>query len=100
MAARAHFDPKEYWRRTLRRLLLLLAIWFLVGPVLSIIAVEPLNRFSIGGVPLGFWMGQQGSIYVFVVLIFMNAWLADRLDREFDVHETSETTRHVSGGEH
>jgi putative solute:sodium symporter small subunit len=100
MASRAHFDPTEYWRRTLRRLLVLLAIWLLVGPILSIIAVEPLNRFSIGGVPFGFWMGQQGSIYVFVVLIFVNAWLADRLDREFDVHETPGTTRQIESAEH
>lgn len=78
---------QRYWHRTLRRILLLLAVWFLVGPIMSIILVEPLNSFSIAGVPFGFWMGQQGSIYVFVVLIFANAWLADRQDREFDVHE-------------
>ena len=87
MTVRTPFDPREYWRRTLRRILLLLSVWLLVGPVLSILLVEPLNAFTLGGVPFGFWMGQQGSIYVFVVLIFLNAWLADRQDREFDVHE-------------
>lgn len=92
------FDHERYWRRTQRRILTLLAIWFLAGPVMGIILVEPLNRFSLGGVPFGFWMAQQGSIYVFVVLIFVNAWLADRQDREFDVHETAATTRHVVGG--
>ena len=91
------FDREKYWRRTITRILVLLSIWFLVGPVMSILFVEPLNRFSIGGVPFGFWMGQQGSIYVFVVLIFVNAWLADRQDQEFDVHETPETTRSVVG---
>lgn len=100
MAASAAFDPREYWRRTKRRLLTLVGIWFLAGPVLSIVLVEPLNRFSLGGVPFGFWMGQQGSIYIFVVLIFVNAWMADRLDREFDVHETAATTRRVEGGGH
>jgi putative solute:sodium symporter small subunit len=95
MPAHAEFDADEYWRRTLRRILILLAIWFLVGPVMSIVLVEPLNRFDIGGIPVGFWMGQQGSIYVFVVLIFINAWLADRLDREFGVEETPATIRHV-----
>ena len=81
------FDHRQYWRRTLRRILVLLAIWLLVGPVMSIILVEPLNQLSLGGVPFGFWMGQQGAIYVFVVLIFANAWLADRQDREFGVAE-------------
>lgn len=95
MTVRHDFDQVKYWRRTLTRILVLLAIWLLVGPVMSILLVEPLNRFSIGGVPFGFWMGQQGSIYVFVALIFVNAWLADRQDEEFDVHETPETTQGV-----
>jgi putative solute:sodium symporter small subunit len=47
-------------------------------------------------VPLGFWMAQQGSIYVFVVLIFLNAWLADRADRAFGVDETPATTQHTA----
>lgn len=87
MTAPSTFDPRLYWKRTLRRILFLLAIWLLVGPIMSIVLVEPLNRFSLGGIPFGFWMGHQGSIYVFVILIFANAWLADRQDREFDVHE-------------
>lgn len=90
------FARERYWRQTLSRILVLLAIWLLVGPVMSIVFVEELNRFSLGGVPFGFWMGQQGSIYVFVVLIFANAWLADRQDRAFNVHETPETVRQVT----
>lgn len=97
MTVQHTFDQEKYWRRTITRILVLLSIWLLVGPVMSIVFVEPLNRFSIGEIPFGFWMGQQGSIYVFVILIFVNAWLADRQDREFDVHETPETTRHVVG---
>lgn len=93
-----NFDQVKYWRRTVRRILLLLSVWFLVGPVMSIIFVEQLNQYSIGGIPFGFWMGQQGSIYVFVILILLNCIFADRLDREFDVHETPETTRHVVSG--
>jgi len=94
------FDRDLYWRRTVRRILLLLAIWFIVGPVMGIILVEPLNRVSIGGVPFGFWMAQQGAIYVFVIIIFVNSWLADRVDHEFDVHETASTTQHVRTGDH
>jgi putative solute:sodium symporter small subunit len=89
------FDPRAYWRSTLRRILLLLTAWALAGPVLGILLVEPLNGYTIAGTPLGFWIAHQGSIYVFVVLIFLNAWLADRNDRAFGVHETAETTQHT-----
>jgi putative solute:sodium symporter small subunit len=100
MVAESTFDRDLYWRRTIRRILVLVGIWALVGPVMGILLVEPLNQFSIGGVPFGFWMAQQGSIYVFVILIFLNSWLADRTDREFNVHETLETTQHISATEH
>jgi putative solute:sodium symporter small subunit len=95
MTTEPDFDRTLYWRLTRRRILLLLLVWVFVGPLMSIILVEPMNRLSIGGVPLGFWMAQQGAIYVFVLLIFVNSWLADRIDRRFDVHETSTTTQHV-----
>jgi putative solute:sodium symporter small subunit len=70
------------WSRVLRRTIWLLAIWFLVGPVMGILLVEPLNEFSLGGIPFGFWVSQQGSIYVFIVLIFVYAVMGDRSDRE------------------
>ena len=100
MPPAASFDPRAYWRATLQRIVLLLAVWVLAGPVLGILLVEPLNRYAIAGVPLGFWMAQQGSIYVFVVLIFLNAWLADRADRHHGVHETPETTQHTLAAPH
>ena len=75
------YDRRAYWRSTLRRIAILLTIWALVGPVMSILFVEQVNTMTIAGVPFGFWMGQQGSIYIFVILIFVNAWMADRLDR-------------------
>lgn len=95
MSPEPAFDRRLYWRRTVQRILVLVAIWAIVGPVMGIVLVRPLNQFSLGGVPFGFWMAQQGAIYLFVVLIFVNAWLADRLDHEFNVHETAETTQHV-----
>jgi putative solute:sodium symporter small subunit len=94
------FDPRAYWRVTIRRILLLLSVWLLAGPVAGILLVRPLNAYTLGGVPLGFWMAQQGSIYVFVVLIFVNAWLADRADRAFGVEETPETTQHTWAAPH
>jgi putative solute:sodium symporter small subunit len=49
--------------------------------------VDQLDQFRIGGFRLGFWIAQQGAIYVFVIEIFVYAWLMNRLDRKFDVHE-------------
>lgn len=98
MSEAAPFDRDRYWRRTIKRIRVLIAIWFVVGPVMGIVLVRPMNSVSIGGVPFGFWMAQQGSIYIFVILIFINCWLADRLDREFDVQETLDTTQHVRSG--
>ena len=80
-------DARNYWKANLRTVVLLLAIWFVVGFVCSILFIEPLNGFKIGKIGLGFWFAQQGSIYVFVALIFYYAWRMSKLDREFDVHE-------------
>ena len=81
---------QNYWRANIRILLVLLGIWFLVGHVLSIFFVEALNKIHIGGFPLGFWFAQQGSIYVFIILIFVYARLMARLDKKYDVHEDGE----------
>lgn len=80
-------NRKAYWKRNLRYLVLLLAIWFLVSYGAGIFLVEPLNNLKLGGFKLGFWFAQQGSIYIFVILIFVYVWLMNRLDREFDVDE-------------
>lgn len=74
-------DGSAYWRENLRILVILLSIWFGVSFGLGILLVEPLNAFHIAGFPLGFWFAQQGSIYVFVVLIFVYARWMDRVDR-------------------
>lgn len=84
-------DPSNkmsaYWRKNLRTLLILLCIWFTVSFGFGIILVEPLNQFKLGGYPLGFWFAQQGSIYSFIILIFVYVIRMNMLDREFDVHE-------------
>ena len=70
----------EYWRTNLRYLSILLSIWFLVSYVFSILLVDKLDRFQIGGFKLGFWFAQQGSIFTFVVLVFVYVFLMNRLD--------------------
>jgi len=76
-----------YWKANLRLVFVCLAIWFVVTYVLGILLAMPLNAVSLGGYKLGFWIAQQGSMYVFVALIFFYAWRMNKLDREFDVHE-------------
>ncbi|SDB55206.1 putative solute:sodium symporter small subunit [Desulfonatronum thiosulfatophilum] len=77
----------EYWGKNLRLIGILLGIWGLVSFVFGILLVNPLNKIMIGGFPLGFWFAQQGSIYVFVVLIFVYCWLMNKMDKEYDVQE-------------
>ncbi len=83
---------KAYWRRNLTYVGILLAIWFLVSYGFGILLVEQLNAIRIGGFQLGFWFAQQGSIYVFVILIFVYVRLMNRLDREFDVDERDDAS--------
>ena len=78
---------RAYWKANRRLILVLLSIWAAVSLVCGILLVEPLNKIRFFGVPLGFWFAQQGSIYVFVALIFIYAWRMDKLDRDHDVHE-------------
>ena len=66
---------------------MLLSIWFLVSYGFGILLVDMLDSVRLGGFKLGFWFSQQGSIYVFVVLIFVYVRLMNRLDREFEVDE-------------
>lgn len=80
-------DRRTYWRRQLRRTTILLAIWAVTGFGLSILFVEELNQITLGDMPLGFWMAQQGSIYVFILLILAYALLMERADREAGLDE-------------
>lgn len=73
----------SYWKLNIRYLVVLLTIWFLVSYGFGILWVEELNQIQLGGFKLGFWFAQQGSIYVFIVLIFVYVWLMNRLDKRF-----------------
>ncbi|MEQ8550430.1 MAG: DUF4212 domain-containing protein [Cyclobacteriaceae bacterium] len=78
---------KIYWNRNLNYLLTLLSIWFAVSFGAGILFAEELNSIRIGGFKLGFWFAQQGSIYTFVILIFIYVRLMNKLDKDFDVDE-------------
>ncbi len=76
-----------YWKRNLSLMIRCLVVWFVVSYGFGILLVDQLNQIQIGGYKLGFWFAQQGSIYVFVVLIFYYARKMGQLDREFNVEE-------------
>ena len=73
----------DYWRKNLKYLIILLSIWFTVSFGFGIILVDQLNTIQFFGFKLGFWFAQQGSIYVFVILIFVYIYLMNRLDKNF-----------------
>jgi len=78
---------KAYWKTNLKYLAILLGIWFLVSYGFGILFVDELNKIRIGGFKLGFWFAQQGSIFVFVALIFIYVKLMNRLDKKYNLDE-------------
>lgn len=80
-------QASAYWKRNVSLVAKLMVVWFAVSYGCGILFVEALNRVQLGGYKLGFWFAQQGSIYVFVALIFYYARKMAALDREFGVDE-------------
>ena len=78
---------EAYWKANLKLVAWCLAIWFVVSYLFGIILVDQLNAIKIGGYQLGFWFAQQGSMYIFVILIFFYAARMRKLDEKFNVHE-------------
>lgn len=77
----------RYWATNLKYLTILLSIWFVVSYCCGILFADELNKFRIAGFKVGFWFAQQGSIYVFVILIFVYVKLMNRLDKRHGVDE-------------
>lgn len=80
-------DSSGYWKATLGLLTKILIVWFLVSFGAGILFADLLNNISLGGYPLGFWFAHQGSMYIFIVLIFYYGKKMGEIDRQFDVHE-------------
>ena len=99
-----------YWKKNLRYLLVLLIIWFVSSFILGIVFVDYLDGvkktsegvvenphsifhgFRLGGFKLGFWIAQQGAIYVFLIIIALYVWLMNKLDKEFNIEEKEIST--------
>ena len=80
-------NRKAYWRANLRLTAIMLAVWFTISYLAGIVFVEQLNAINLGGYKLGFWFAQQGSMYGFVVIIFVYAHLMAKIDRKFGVND-------------
>jgi putative solute:sodium symporter small subunit len=78
---------QSYWRANRLLIAILLSIWAIVSFVLSILLAKPLYELRVGNLPMSFWWAHQGSMFVFVILIFVYAIVMDRIDRKYDVHE-------------
>ena len=76
-------NAKAYWKENIRYVIILLSIWFLVSYGAGILFKELLDKIRIGGFKLGFWFAQQGSMYVFVILIFVYVHLMNKLDKKY-----------------
>jgi putative solute:sodium symporter small subunit len=87
MSQLSEAQAKQYWKRNRSLMIRLMIIWFVVSFGCGILWVDTLNLIRIGGYKLGFWFAQQGSIFVFIGLIFYYVVAMARLDREFGVEE-------------
>ena len=74
---------QNYWKTNLKYLVVLLLVWFTVSFGFGILLVDQLNKIRFGGFKLGFWFAHKGSIYVFVILIFVYIYLMNSLDKKF-----------------
>ncbi|MBW6463614.1 MAG: DUF4212 domain-containing protein [Firmicutes bacterium] len=87
MSVHATKDLQAYWKENLVIISAHLAIWFFVSFFCGIMIANQLDAIMIGGFPLGFWFANQGSMIVFVILIWSYVWMMNKLDRKYDVHE-------------
>ncbi len=80
-------DLEAYWKENITWVVILLAIWFLVSYVAGIILANVLENYYLGGFPLGFWFANQGSMVIFVLLIYAYVLIMNRIDKKYDVQE-------------
>lgn len=78
---------QQFWRTKFRYLLIFLSLWFVIGQILPVFAVDYLNQYKIGGWPLGIWFAFQGSLILFVILFFVYNYLMGRLEKKYNINE-------------
>ena len=87
-------NADTYWKSNIRIVLALLSIWFFISFGCGILLVDFLDQFRLGGFKLGFWIAQQGAIFIFVALIYAYIYLMDKLDEEYNLQ--SSKTKNIS----
>jgi putative solute:sodium symporter small subunit len=87
MASEQNDQAQAYWSANIKLISILLVIWALVSYVFGILLAPALNNIYIGQLPAGFWFAQQGSMFTFVILIFVYAFMMDKIDQQYDVQE-------------
>jgi putative solute:sodium symporter small subunit len=83
-------NAHEYWKSNIRIVLSLLAVWFFISFVCGILLVDVLDSIRFGGFKLGFWIAQQGAIFVFVALIYVYIYLMDKLDDKYNLNRNAD----------
>ena len=83
-------SAQAYWKSNIKIVSVLLSIWFFISFGCGILLVDFLDQFRFGGFKLGFWIAQQGSIFVFVVLIYAYIYLMDKLDSEYNLQSAQQ----------
>jgi putative solute:sodium symporter small subunit len=84
-------SANSYWKANIRLVLSLLSVWFFISFGCGILFVDALDTIRFGGFKLGFWIAQQGSIFVFVALILIYIWAMDKLDSKYDLDASNES---------
>jgi putative solute:sodium symporter small subunit len=80
-------QAEAYWKENIRLITILLIVWALVSYGAGIVFAPLLNNFYVGSLPMGFWFAHQGALYVFIILIFVYAFLMDKTDKKYGVNE-------------
>ena len=83
-------SAQSYWKSNIRIVLSLLTVWFFISFGCGILLVDVLDNVRMGGFKLGFWIAQQGAIFVFVILIFVYIYLMDKLDDKYNLETSNE----------
>lgn len=87
MDSKEQKNASSYWKENVKYLLILISIWFVSSYGAGILFKEELNTIKLGGFKLGFWFAQQGSIFVFVILIFVYVRIMNKLDKKYGYDE-------------
>lgn len=80
-------DSPDYWQENIKILTVLMSIWFVVSFLLGIVFVDQLDNIRFAGFKLGFWISQQGAIFIYVLLVYLYLKAMDKLDKKYKLND-------------